>query len=109
MDRRTIRAIEAKAAQIRKPFRINPDRIVRWGLLVGAVVGAVVVPIAYLANGLPWIHVGEFALGGAFIGALLVGILSVVVSVAYEMLMGAVDFVGRFRKPKPVPTDDEHV
>jgi hypothetical protein len=109
MDRRTIRAIEAKAAQIRRPFRINPDLIVRWGLLVGAFTGAAVGLAVCLADGLPWIQAGEAALGGAFIGTLLVGVLSVVISVLYEMLMGVVDFAARFRKTKPVSTDNEDI
>ena len=107
MERQVIRDIEAKAAQIRKRFRINPDRIVRWGLLVGALVGAPVALVEGVTAGLPWTQVAPITLGGALIGLLLFGLVAVGVSVVYEMLMGVVDFVGRFRKAKPGAPDSE--
>ena len=77
VERQVIRDIEAKVTQIRKRFRINPDLIVRWGLLVGAAGGAIVALIAGVSAGFPWIQVGPVTFGGALIGALLTGLVSV--------------------------------
>jgi hypothetical protein len=110
MLQETLRKIEAKSAQVRRRFRVNPDRFVRWGLAGGAVVGSVVLVIVGLTPGSAWSSVGEILVRslivGAWVGALLGGLFGFFVSVMYEMSCGVADFVERLCKPKPRPVDD---
>ena len=104
MDKRTIEAIETKAAQIRRPFRINPDRFVRWGLVGGALLGVPAGIAIGIANCPRWDAVGGLLLpgviGGVMIGGLLGGMTGVVVSLLYEAFLAVLDFVERLRRSK---------
>ena len=108
MDRQTIRVIEAKVARVRGRLRINPDALVRWGIIAGGLAGAAGVFVWNVANGL-FLDAVKFMLAGAFLGGLALGLVGVFVSVLYEVFVFIAERVATFGKSKAGPADNEDV